>query len=283
MAKLLNTIHPGVRLALRPLDPGETGLPRAVGLRLYESMLRAARADVEIICRSHPVGEGVNLSCSAADLEATHIAARAEARFPVTRATAPYRIALAEIARRLAARAPAVGPVEGVMPSATPCIAGSQSDTARHRTTLTLGLDLKGRVVTVDAMHVQHDTARCVVESCGAHYVMTAVKTNQPNLLLDLQGLDWERLEVRTTEHRTANKGHGRIENRVHHVRDVSCHEDRSRVRTGHLPRNLACLNNLAISIARIQSRFEFLPQAHRHYARRPQDAVRQLLEPPKR
>ena len=54
--------------------------------------------------------------------------------------------------------------------------------------TLTLGLDLKGRVVTVDAMHVQHDTARCVVESCGAHYVMTAVKTNQPNLLIDLQG-----------------------------------------------------------------------------------------------
>ena len=130
-------------------------------------------------------------------------------------------------------------------------------------------------------MHVQHDTARCVVESCGAHYVMTAVKTNQPNLLLDLQGLDWERPEVRTTEHRTANKGHGRIKNRVHHVRDVSYHEDRSRVRTGHLPRNLACLNNLAISIVRIQGRFEFLPQAHRHYARRPQDAVRQLLNRP--
>ena len=78
-------------------------------------------------------------------------------------------------------------------------------------------------------------------------------------------------------------RGHWSIENRVHHVRDVSYHEDRSRVRTGHLPRNLACLNNLAISIVRIQGRFEFLPQAHRYYARRPQDAVRQLLEPPKR
>ena len=210
------------------------------------------------------------------------------------------------------------------------------------------------RIVTVDAMHVQHDTARCVVEQCGAHYVMTAVKTNQPNLLIDLQGLHWERPEVRTTEHRTANKGHGRIEkrscrvldltdhpdkarlphrtvafriererrnvktgkvehetvhgltslppeqataefvlslvrghwsieNRVHYVRDVSYDEDRCRVRTGHLPRNLACLNNLAISIVRIQGRFEFIPQAHRYYARRPQDAVRQLLEPPKR
>ena len=175
-----------------------------------------------------------------------------------------------------------------------------------------------------------------------------------PNLLIDLAGLDWERPEVRATEHRTANKGHGRIEkrscrvldltdhpdtaplphrtvafriererrnvntgkvehetvhgltslppeqataevvlalvrghwsieNRLHHVRDVSYHEDRCRVRTGHLPRNLACLTNLAISIVRVQGRFQFLPQAHRHYARRPHDAVRQLLEPPKR
>ena len=78
-------------------------------------------------------------------------------------------------------------------------------------------------------------------------------------------------------------RGHWSIENRVHHVRDVSYHEDRCRARTGHLPRNLACLNNLAISIVRIQRRFEFIPQAHRHYARRPHDAVRQLLEPPKR
>ena len=69
----------------------------------------------------------------------------------------------------------------------------------------------------------------------------------------------------------------------MHHVRDVSCHEDRSRVRTGHLPRNLACMNNFAIYFVRIQGRFEFLSQAHRHYARRPQDAVLQLLEPPKR
>ena len=75
----------------------------------------------------------------------------------------------------------------------------------------------------------------------------------------------------------------GSIENRLHHVRDVSYQEDQCRTRTGHLPRNLACLTNLAISIVRVQGRFQFLPQAHRHYARRPHDAVRQLLEPPKR
>ena len=66
-------------------------------------------------------------------------------------------------------------------------------------------------------------------------------------------------------------------------MRDVSYDEDRCRVRTGHLPRNLACLTNLAISIVRLKGRFDSLPQAHRHYARRPQDAVRQLINPPKR
>ena len=78
-------------------------------------------------------------------------------------------------------------------------------------------------------------------------------------------------------------RGHRSIENRLHHVRDVSYDEDRCRVRTGHLPRNLACLTNLAISIVRIKGRFDSIPQAQRHYARRPQDAVRHLVRPPKR
>ena len=85
----------------------------------------------------------------------------------------------------------------------------------------------------------------------------------------------------RASRRGTSNKGHERIENRLHHVRDVSYDEDRCRVRTGHLPRNLACLTNLAISIVRLKGRFDSIPQAHRHYARRPQDAVRQLINPP--
>ena len=66
-------------------------------------------------------------------------------------------------------------------------------------------------------------------------------------------------------------------------MRDVSYDEDRCRVRSAHLPRNLACLTNLAISIVRLKGRFDYLPQAHRHYATRPHDAVRALLEPAKR
>ena len=219
--------------------------------------------------------------------------------------------------------------------------------------TLTSGLALAGRVVTVDALHTQDQTARHLVDKCQANYVMTAVKSNRIALLADLAGLDWERSEVRATEHRTEDKRHGRlekrscrvidlttdahadqapfphrrvafriererrhrktgvvqhetvhglsslpfehasaerilalvrghwgIENRVHYVRDVSYDEDRCRVHTGHLPRNLACLANVAISIVRLKGRFDYLPQAHRHYARCPEQAVRLLLEP---
>ena len=219
--------------------------------------------------------------------------------------------------------------------------------------TLTSGLALAGRVVTVDALHTQDHTARHLVENCQAHYVMTAVKCNRLALLADLAGLDWERPQVRATEHRTEDKRHGRlekrscrvidlttdahadqaqfphrrvafriererrhrktgvvqhetvhglsslpfehasaerilalvrghwgIENRVHYVRDVSYDEDRCRVHTGHLPRNLACLTNVAISIVRLKGRFDYLPQAHRHYARCPHEAVHHLLEP---
>ena len=151
---LLDTIPPGARLALRPLDPRETGLPRAVGARLYESvlnavvrgaagrgilvlarerlhevygtleefyqgdvgsMLRAAQADIEIICKASPVAEGVTLSCGAVDLEETVTVAHAMALFPLERTATPYSLAVAEIARRFVDGAPAVGPVERVM------------------------------------------------------------------------------------------------------------------------------------------------------------------------
>ena len=61
------------------------------------------------------------------------------------------------------------------------------------------------------------------------------------------------------------NRGHWEIENRLHYVRDFSYDEDRSRVRNGKLPRNLACLSNAAISIVRLRGRFRHQPQAHRH------------------
>ena len=97
--------------------------------------------------------------------------------------------------------------------------------------TLLTGLDLTGRVVTLDAMHTQDETARCLVEQCAAHYVMTAVKDNRPDLLSDLAGLDWERSEVRTGEHRSSDNGYGRLEKRSCRMFDLTAHTDQA-----HLP-----------------------------------------------
>ena len=74
---------------------------------------------------------------------------------------------------------------------------------------------------------------------------------------------------------------HWHIENRLHYVRDFTYDEDRSRVAVRHLPRNLASLTNVAISLIRRQSPFEGIPTANRHYAARSQSALDLLLQPP--
>jgi hypothetical protein len=49
-------------------------------------------------------------------------------------------------------------------------------------------LDLRGAVVTADALHTQHETARYLVEDKGADYLFT-VKENQPTLYWNLARL----------------------------------------------------------------------------------------------
>ncbi len=47
------------------------------------------------------------------------------------------------------------------------------------------------------------------------------------------------------------------------------------------LPRNLACLTTTAISVICCQPQFEYVPEANRHFAARPQEALDLLLAPP--
>jgi len=46
-------------------------------------------------------------------------------------------------------------------------------------------------------------------------------------------------------------RNHWTMENRVHHVRDLTCDGDRRRAHVRNLPRNLSCLTNAAIAIVR--------------------------------
>ncbi|MFF1594092.1 hypothetical protein ACFVY0_39270 [Streptomyces sp. NPDC058286] len=53
-------------------------------------------------------------------------------------------------------------------------------------------------------------------------------------------------LDATCTELATWIRGHWKIENLLHHVRDRTFREDDSKVRTGALPRAMASLRNLA-------------------------------------
>jgi Transposase DDE domain len=70
------------------------------------------------------------------------------------------------------------------------------------------------------------------------------------------------------------NRGHWRIENGLHWVRDVTFAEDLSQVRTGAGPRMMATLRNLAISLIRLRCKTTEIARAVRDMAARPHLAL---------
>lgn len=72
-------------------------------------------------------------------------------------------------------------------------------------------------------------------------------------------------------------RGHWGIENRLHHVRDVTFDEDRSQMRSGTVAHTFAACRNLAISVLR-SSGASNIAAALRTYAARPADAALLIL-----
>lgn len=70
---------------------------------------------------------------------------------------------------------------------------------------------------------------------------------------------------------------HWCIENKLHHVRDVTFDEDRSQVRTGQAPHVMASLRNTAIGILRLAG-WDNIAAALRHHARNPDRAIQCAL-----
>jgi predicted transposase YbfD/YdcC len=68
-------------------------------------------------------------------------------------------------------------------------------------------------------------------------------------------------------------RGHWKIENQLHWVRDVTYAEDASQARTGTGPHVMASLRNLAISTHRLAGATN-IAAALRHTARRPDQAI---------
>ncbi|MEU3051586.1 ISAs1 family transposase [Streptomyces sp. NPDC006984] len=77
--------------------------------------------------------------------------------------------------------------------------------------------DLKGAVVTADALHAQRDHATYLHER-GAHYLLT-IKNNQRNQARQLHALPWKEIPV---IHRDDAQGHGRHEQRLVQVVTVN-------------------------------------------------------------
>ena len=74
-----------------------------------------------------------------------------------------------------------------------------------------------------------------------------------------------------------AVRGHWRIEDRLHWVRDVTYGEDLSQIRTGNGPRVMASLRNLAISVLRLTGATN-IAAALRHHARGRHRPLRTLM-----
>ena len=76
-------------------------------------------------------------------------------------------------------------------------------------------LDVTGAVVTVDALHTQHETAT-KIRAEGGHYVFT-VKADQKHLYQQFKALPWKGVPSRTIR----DTGHGRKETRTIKAADV--------------------------------------------------------------
>ena len=70
---------------------------------------------------------------------------------------------------------------------------------------------LAGRAITVDALHTTKDTARSIVETHKADYLMT-VKKNASETYETLSTIDWARDATGAFEEKPNKKAHGRIE-----------------------------------------------------------------------
>ena len=110
------------------------------------------------------------------------------------------------------------------------------------------------------------------LKSCTVSEDLEIVLSSRPNSRLDAAQLQ------------SARRGHWGIES-VHYVRDVSFSEDASTVRTGHGPRNLACLRNLIVGLcaldgARQGKRSSFMPSFRRHAQNHRDSAVALIARP---
>jgi predicted transposase YbfD/YdcC len=73
-------------------------------------------------------------------------------------------------------------------------------------------------------------------------------------------------------------RGHWAIEDRLHWIRDLDFDEDRSQIRTGNLPRIMAALRNLVVTILRLAGSIN-IAATLRYHARRPSRPLQTIMK----
>jgi predicted transposase YbfD/YdcC len=99
---------------------------------------------------------------------------------------------------------------------------------------------------------------RKTIEELAVGVTSLSVAQASPRRLLSLVRGEWE------------------IENRLHHVRDMTYDEDRSQVRKGNRPQAMAGIRNLAISLVRLAGA-QSIAAATRHLGRQLERPLRLL------
>ena len=100
---------------------------------------------------------------------------------------------------------------EGAMPVASRVCHNQGGETAAVMALLE-EVDVRGSVITLDALHTTRNTADTIVRTHGAHYLFT-VKGNAPETFEILHSIDWDR-DADATFSQHTDKAHGRTEQR---------------------------------------------------------------------
>ena len=113
------------------------------------------------------------------------------------------------------------------------------------------------------------------------HHLKSARITEETEILLTSRPA----AKMSAAQIQAFRRGHWTIENPIHYVRDVTFGEDRSTVRTGHAPDNMATLRNLVIGLcgldaARKKRRASYLPRFRSAANRDPQIAINLIARP---
>lgn len=87
---------------------------------------------------------------------------------------------------------------------------GRKTNETTHFKPLLASLDLQDNVITFDALHSVKANVAWLVETKQAHYI-AVIKTNQPTVWAQLDGLRWTAVPI---QHTASNTGHGRRESR---------------------------------------------------------------------